>query len=68
MRVLLLNTFELAEDSISLDTVTDWITKLNTTFPEEFAAIAHKIETCDLKNELKDVRSSLFLSFKASKI
>lgn len=68
MRILLLNTFELAEDSISLDTVNDWITKLNTTFPEEFEAIAQQIETCNLENELKDVRSSLFLSFKAGKI
>lgn len=68
MRILLLNTFELAEDSISLDTVTEWITKLNTTFPEQFAAIAHKMENCDLNNELKDVRSSLFLSIKASKL
>uniref|UniRef100_H2SKA2 Transporter n=1 Tax=Takifugu rubripes TaxID=31033 RepID=H2SKA2_TAKRU len=63
MRVLLLNSFDLAEDSISLDTVTDWITKLNTTFPEEFAAIEHKIETCDLKNELKDAAEGPGLAF-----
>lgn len=29
--------------------------------------MAHKMETCDLKNELKDVRCSLFLWLKASK-
>ncbi|TWW79959.1 Sodium- and chloride-dependent transporter XTRP3 [Takifugu flavidus] len=63
MRVLLLNTFDLAEDSISLDTVTDWITKLNTTFPEEFAAIEHRIETCDLTNELKDAAEGPGLAF-----
>ncbi|TNN02096.1 hypothetical protein fugu_009583 [Takifugu bimaculatus] len=60
---LLLNTFDLAEDSISLDTVTDWITKLNTTFPEEFAAIEHRIETCDLTNELKDAAEGPGLAF-----
>lgn len=54
-RMLLLNSFELAEDSITLDNVTDWITKLNTTFPAQFAEISHKLETCDLQNDLKDV-------------
>lgn len=62
-RLLLLNTFDLAEDSITLDTVTDWVQKLNATFPEQFEEISHKVEKCDLKTELKDVRSSVFQSF-----
>lgn len=68
VRMLLLNTFDLAEDSITMDNVTDWITKLNTTFPNQFAEISHKVETCELTAELENVCSSLFLSFKTSKV
>lgn len=63
MRLLLLNTFELAEDSVTLDNVTDWITRLNATFPQQFAEISHKLKPCELTKELDDVRSSLLLSF-----
>lgn len=56
-RLLLLNTFDLAEDSINIDSVFEWIERLNTTFPEQFAAIAHKLEGCDLENELDTVRT-----------
>lgn len=63
MRILLLDTFELAEDSITLDNVTDWISKLNATFPEQFADISHKVKTCELTKELDNVCSSLLLSF-----
>lgn len=68
VRMLLLNTFDLAEDSITLDNVSDWITKLNTTFPNQFAEISHKVETCELTAELENVCSSLFLSFKTSNV
>lgn len=61
-RVLLMNTFNLAEDSITIDSVLEWITKLNTTFPEQFAEIANKLENCDLKTELKTVCFSLLQS------
>lgn len=68
VRLLLLNTFDLAEDSITLDTVSDWITKLNTTFPQQFAEISHQVEVCDLTKELDNVCSSLFLSFQISRV
>ncbi|TNN61115.1 Sodium- and chloride-dependent transporter XTRP3 [Liparis tanakae] len=58
-RLLLLNTFNLAESSVSMDNVLEWIEKLNTTFPEQFAEIAHKLEACDLESELDTVRSPI---------
>ncbi|XP_060937979.1 sodium- and chloride-dependent transporter XTRP3A-like [Limanda limanda] len=51
-RLLMLNTFDLAEDTISMDTVFEWIEKLNATYPQEFAEISGKLETCDLEKEL----------------
>lgn len=57
MRILLLNTFDLAEDAISMDSVLEWIEKLNTTYPEQFAQIADKVREgeCNLENELDTV-------------
>lgn len=57
-RVLLLNAFSLAEDSITLDNVFEWIEKLNTTYPQQFAELANKLENCDLESELDTVCSS----------
>uniref|UniRef100_G3NKB5 Transporter n=1 Tax=Gasterosteus aculeatus TaxID=69293 RepID=G3NKB5_GASAC len=62
-RLLLLNTFDLAEDSINIDSVFEWIERLNTTFPEQFAAIAHKLEGCDLENELDTAVEGTGLAF-----
>lgn len=56
--MLLLNTFSLAEDTISMDNVLDWVQQLNATYPHQFAEIAHELETCDLESELDTVRSS----------
>lgn len=58
--MLLLNTFELAEDSVTLDNVDGWMTKLNATFPEQFAEISHKLEPCELTKELENVRTPTF--------
>uniref|UniRef100_A0A8C6UDK3 Transporter n=1 Tax=Neogobius melanostomus TaxID=47308 RepID=A0A8C6UDK3_9GOBI len=52
VRLLLLNTFSLAEDLISQENVLEWVEKLNSSFPLEFAEIADKVETCDLTKEL----------------
>lgn len=42
-----------------MDNVFEWLEKLNTTFPEQFAEIAHKLEVCDLESELDTVRSPI---------
>uniref|UniRef100_A0A8C6U4Z4 Transporter n=1 Tax=Neogobius melanostomus TaxID=47308 RepID=A0A8C6U4Z4_9GOBI len=52
VRLLLLNTFSLAEDLISQENMLEWVEKLNSSFPLEFAEIADKVETCDLTKEL----------------
>ncbi|KAM7382349.1 hypothetical protein PAMP_002082 [Pampus punctatissimus] len=62
-RLLLLNTFSLAEDSISLDNVFEWIEKLNTTYPQQFAELANKLETCDLEVELDTAVEGTGLAF-----
>ncbi|XP_034384388.1 sodium- and chloride-dependent transporter XTRP3-like [Cyclopterus lumpus] len=62
-RLLLLNTFNLAEDSVSMDNVFEWIEKLNTTYPQQFAEIAHKLEGCDLESELDTAVEGTGLAF-----
>ncbi|XP_056290397.1 sodium- and chloride-dependent transporter XTRP3-like isoform X2 [Pseudoliparis swirei] len=62
-RLLLLNTFNLAESSVSMDNVFEWLEKLNTTFPEQFAEIAHKLEVCDLESELDTAVEGTGLAF-----
>lgn len=57
-RILLLNTFDLAEDKITMDTVFEWIERLNATYPQQFAEISSKLETCDLEKELDTVCTS----------
>ncbi|MEQ2181891.1 hypothetical protein GOODEAATRI_016302, partial [Goodea atripinnis] len=51
-RILLLNTFSLAEDNITIDNVFEWIGKLNKTYPEQFAELSGKLEDCNLESEL----------------
>ncbi|XP_051999665.1 sodium- and chloride-dependent transporter XTRP3-like [Xyrauchen texanus] len=63
MRLLLLNTFDLSEDVISVDNVTAWISHLNYTNPETFAAIASKIEDCSLEAELDTAVEGTGLAF-----
>ncbi|XP_051576160.1 sodium- and chloride-dependent transporter XTRP3-like [Myxocyprinus asiaticus] len=63
MRLLLLNTFDLSEDIISVDNVTAWISHLNYTNPETFAAIASKIEDCSLEAELDTAVEGTGLAF-----
>ncbi|XP_068426248.1 sodium- and chloride-dependent transporter XTRP3-like [Clinocottus analis] len=62
-RLLLLNTFNLAEDSVAMDNVFEWIEKLNTTFPEQFDEIANKLEVCDLESELNTAVEGTGLAF-----
>ncbi|XP_026229246.1 sodium- and chloride-dependent transporter XTRP3 [Anabas testudineus] len=62
-RLLLLNTFNLAEDSITIDNTFEWIEKLNTTYPQQFAQLTHKLENCDLESELDTAVEGTGLAF-----
>ncbi|XP_065126589.1 sodium- and chloride-dependent transporter XTRP3-like isoform X1 [Paramisgurnus dabryanus] len=62
-RLLLLNTFDLSESEITADNVSVWISLLNHTRPEEFAAIASKIENCNLESELDTAVEGTGLAF-----
>lgn len=59
-RVLVMNTFDLAEANVTIHNVMNWIETLNATYPQEFEEIADKLETCNLDSELQNVRSSLW--------
>ncbi|XP_062395188.1 sodium- and chloride-dependent transporter XTRP3-like [Sardina pilchardus] len=63
VRLLLLNTFDMAEDTISLDNVDYWITELNRTHPDQFANMAPKLDTCDLIAELDTAVEGTGLAF-----
>lgn len=58
---MLLNTFNLAEDSVSLDNILEVMDQLNTTYPQQFAELSGRLENCSLESELDTVRSSFFL-------
>uniref|UniRef100_A0A3P8VLK2 Transporter n=1 Tax=Cynoglossus semilaevis TaxID=244447 RepID=A0A3P8VLK2_CYNSE len=62
-RLLLLNTFDIAEDNITLDTALDWVRELNMTYPEKFAEIADQLQTCDLEKELDTAVEGTGLAF-----
>uniref|UniRef100_A0A3Q0T6F1 Transporter n=1 Tax=Amphilophus citrinellus TaxID=61819 RepID=A0A3Q0T6F1_AMPCI len=65
MRILLLNTFDLAEDTISMDNILESIEKLNTTYPVQFAQIADKVREgeCNLVKELDTAVEGSGLAF-----
>ncbi|MCJ8750270.1 hypothetical protein PDJAM_G00260700 [Pangasius djambal] len=63
MRLLLLNTFDLAEDAINKENVTSWISVLNHTHPEQLALIQHKLEPCSLEAELDTAVEGTGLAF-----
>ncbi|XP_033494628.1 sodium- and chloride-dependent transporter XTRP3 isoform X4 [Epinephelus lanceolatus] len=62
-RLLLLNAFDLAEDSITMNNVSDWIEKLNATYPEQFAELSNKLEDCNLESELDTAVEGTGLAF-----
>uniref|UniRef100_A0A8D0D5Z5 Transporter n=1 Tax=Sander lucioperca TaxID=283035 RepID=A0A8D0D5Z5_SANLU len=62
-RLLLLNTFSLAEDSITVDSLSSWIDRLNTTYPEQFAELTNKLEDCNLERELDTAVEGTGLAF-----
>ncbi|KAM6893358.1 sodium- and chloride-dependent transporter XTRP3 [Xenentodon cancila] len=62
-RTLLLNTFELAEDSITIVNVFKWIEVLNSTYPSQFAELAGTLEKCNLEAELDTAVEGTGLAF-----
>uniref|UniRef100_A0A8C6KBD4 Transporter n=1 Tax=Nothobranchius furzeri TaxID=105023 RepID=A0A8C6KBD4_NOTFU len=62
-RTLLLNAFSLAEDSITMDNIFEWVTKLNTTYPEQIADLQDKLEVCNLERELNTAVEGTGLAF-----
>lgn len=54
-RLLLLNTFDVAEDNITIDNVLIAIEKLSTEYPDEYAKVAYKLGNCSLEMELEKV-------------
>nr|XP_057909127.1 sodium- and chloride-dependent transporter XTRP3-like isoform X2 [Doryrhamphus excisus] len=62
-RILLLNAFELAEETISMNNVLDWVVKLNASNPEQFAQLGNKLEACDLTSELDTAVEGVGLAF-----
>ncbi|KAM8735491.1 sodium- and chloride-dependent transporter XTRP3 [Acanthopagrus schlegelii] len=63
VRLLLLNTFNIAEDNITIDNVFTWIDELNTTYPVKFAEIENQLEHCDLESELNTAVEGAGLAF-----
>ncbi|XP_078395744.1 sodium- and chloride-dependent transporter XTRP3A isoform X2 [Cetorhinus maximus] len=63
MMLLLTNTFDLEENAVKTDTITEWISFLNVTQPDKFATIASQIETCDLQSHLDTAAEGTGLSF-----
>ncbi|XP_056142732.1 sodium- and chloride-dependent transporter XTRP3-like [Lampris incognitus] len=62
-RILLLNTFDLAEDTINVTNVHSWIEKLNETHPEQFADLADSLKPCNLEAELDTAAEGTGLAF-----
>ncbi|RXM27331.1 Sodium- and chloride-dependent transporter XTRP3A [Acipenser ruthenus] len=62
-QLLLINTFDLTEDSIKPDNLDDWISHLNASFPDKFATISSQIEGCDLESELDTAVEGTGLAF-----
>ncbi|XP_066500143.1 sodium- and chloride-dependent transporter XTRP3-like [Hoplias malabaricus] len=62
-RLLLLDTFDLAEDRVHKENVTFWISVLNQTYPEQFSVISAKLEHCSLERELDTAVEGTGLAF-----
>ncbi|CAL8355047.1 unnamed protein product [Arctogadus glacialis] len=62
-RMLLLNTFDMAEELITQDNVGGWLETLNSTHPEQFAGLSGVLEECDLEAELGNAVEGAGLAF-----
>ncbi|KAM3613482.1 uncharacterized protein V6R79_000368 [Siganus canaliculatus] len=61
--LLLLNTFDLAEDSVTMDNLSDWIEKLNATYPQQIAEFNLSPDNCSMENELQTAVEGTGLAF-----
>ncbi|KAG5842384.1 sodium- and chloride-dependent transporter XTRP3-like isoform X2 [Anguilla rostrata] len=63
VRMLLLNTLDVAEDSITLDNMRHWLAELNSTHPDQSSALAYKLDSCSLESELDTAVEGTGLAF-----
>ncbi|KAJ8288257.1 hypothetical protein COCON_G00009160 [Conger conger] len=63
MRMLLLNTFDMAEDTINTDDIKYWLEELNRTHTELFETISSQVERCSLESELNTAVEGTGLAF-----
>ena len=63
IRVVLLNTFDMAEDSINMDNIFDMMKELSTAYPQQYAELNITSDTCNLNKELDNVCSASLPSF-----
>ncbi|KAJ8005393.1 hypothetical protein DPEC_G00146160 [Dallia pectoralis] len=63
LRLLLMNTFDIAEGAISLENVNQWIADLNRTQPEQLSSLLDRLQTCDLEAELDTAVEGTGLAF-----
>ncbi|XP_049321147.1 sodium- and chloride-dependent transporter XTRP3 isoform X1 [Astyanax mexicanus] len=63
MKLLLINTFDLAEESIHKQNISFWISELNQTHPDQFGLISSRVEHCSLEQELDTAVEGTGLAF-----
>ncbi|KAJ8268282.1 hypothetical protein COCON_G00134540 [Conger conger] len=63
VRMLLVNSLDVAEDSITTDNMTHWLAELNSTHPDQCSALASKLESCSLQSELDTAAEGTGLAF-----
>ncbi|KAJ8273170.1 hypothetical protein GJAV_G00098420 [Gymnothorax javanicus] len=63
VRMLLINTLDVAENSITSENMSQWMAELNSTHPEQFPALAYKLESCSLESELDTAVEGAGLAF-----
>uniref|UniRef100_W5JXE3 Transporter n=1 Tax=Astyanax mexicanus TaxID=7994 RepID=W5JXE3_ASTMX len=61
--LLLINTFDLAEESIHKQNISFWISELNQTHPDQFGLISSRVEHCSLEQELDTAVEGTGLAF-----
>ncbi|XP_006012768.1 sodium- and chloride-dependent transporter XTRP3 isoform X3 [Latimeria chalumnae] len=61
--LLLMDTFDLAEGSITAENLESWEIYLNSTFPGEYAAVSSQVKVCDLQSELNTAVEGPGLAF-----
>uniref|UniRef100_A0A4W3IDL6 Transporter n=1 Tax=Callorhinchus milii TaxID=7868 RepID=A0A4W3IDL6_CALMI len=63
MVLLLMNTFDLMEGTITHTNLKEWMNFLNSTDPDKFSTLIPHLETCDLQSQLDTAAEGTGLSF-----